>query len=259
MAMIVEDINQSRIAMYLKCPRQFYYRYCEGIISPPGAALTLGSSFHRAIAVNYGQKVGSYEDLPVSDVLDAYDTTFNELSHDTVWNGDNAGKVKDAGYRVLGHYQEEVAPETYPLDVEQSFRFFVNWIDNDEEKSVEFKGILDLEDVKGNLVEIKTTGQTPRQPSGDHVIQLIGYAIGKEAISKRKPSAWLDYLVTLKTPKILSFPIDIDEGKKKFFLGNIPRVVKAMESENYYPARGNRWCSKSACFYWDMCVKEFGG
>lgn len=257
--MRIEHVSASQIATFTRCQAAWLFSYIHGIKGKPTGAMTRGTAVHKSIARNYCFKVQTRVDMPVSDVLDAYDTTFNELSHDTVWNGDNAGKVKDAGYRVLGHYQEEVAPETYPLDVEQSFRFFVNWMDGDEEKSVEFKGVLDLEDVKGNLVEIKTTGQTPRAPGGDHVIQLIGYSIGKEAISKKKPSAWLDYLVTLKTPKVLSFPIDVDDSKKKFFLGNVPRVVKAMESENYYPARGNVWCSKAACYYWDMCLKEFGG
>lgn len=246
--------------MFSRCQAAWRYSYVMGIKGKPSGAMTRGTAVHKAVSENYVQKVESRIDLPVNDVLDHYDTTFTELAYDTHWKpAEKPGKEKDAGYRVLGLYQKKVAPETYPVDVEQAFRMTINWVDGDEEKSVEFRGRLDHLDERGNLCEIKSTGQTPKVPRGDHKIQLISYWLGKEAIDGKQPSAWLDYLVTTKEPKIVTFPIAIGEPQKKFFLDNIPRIVKAMESENYFPARGNRWCSETQCFYWNMCHTEFGG
>ena len=257
--MLISHVSATQIATFTRCQAAWYFSYVEKIKGKPTGAMTRGTCVHRGISANFTQKVESHVDMPVIDVLDFYDTTFTDLAQETDWKeSEDPGKVKDAGYRVLEHYQVEAAPQVDPVDVEQSFRFMLTWVDGEEEKSVEFKGILDLLDRDFNLRDLKTTGQTPKVPGGDHVIQLIGYSLGKEAIDGKQPSAWLDYLVTTKTPKIVTFPVVVEESQKKFFLNNIPRVVKAMEAENYYPARGNRWCSETACYYWEMCRKEFG-
>jgi len=258
--MRIDHISATQVNTFTRCQAAWMFSYVHNIKGKPSGAMTRGTCVHKGISHNMIQKVQSRVDLPAADVLDHYDTTFTELSTETKWKeGEDPGKQKDAGYRVLEHYQEEVAPETQPVDVEQSFRFFINWREGDDDKSVEFKGVLDLLDEEQRLRDIKTTAQTPKAPGGDHVIQLIGYSLGKEAIDGKQPSAWLDYLVTLKEPKIVTFPVVVGDPQKKFFLNNIPKIVKAMEAENYYPARGNRWCSKNACFYHSMCIKEFGG
>ena len=263
--MPIQHISATQVAMFARCPAGWMYSYIRGIKGRPSSAMTRGTCVHKGIAHNYRAKVQSHEDLPVSDVLDHYDTTFTELSEETEWkSGEDPGKQKDAGYRVLKLYQEKAAPGTQPVDVEQNFRMMINWTENpgqddEEAKSVEFRGILDLLDADNKLRDYKTTAQTRKAPGGDDEVQLIGYAIGKEAMDGKMPSAWVDYLVTTKTPKIVSFPVVVGDSQKKFFLSHIPRIVKAMESENYYPARGNRWCSKGGCFYHSMCMEEFGG
>ena len=263
--MRIAHVSATQLNMFARCQAGWMFSYVHNIKGKPSGAMTRGTCVHKGISHNMIQKVESRVDLPVADVLDHYDATFTELSYDTSWKKDEKpGKEKDAGYRVLGHYQKTIAPETYPADVEQSFKMFINWTenggeDNEEQKSVEFRGILDLADVKGNLVEIKTTGQTPKRPRGADGLQLTGYYLGKEALEGKSYSPWLDYLVTTKDPKILSFPIRIEEPQKKFFLDNVPRIVKAMELENYYPARGSMYCSPTGCYYWDMCHDEFGG
>lgn len=263
--MQIAHISATQLSLFTRCQAAWMFSYVLNIKGKPSGAMTRGTCVHKGISHNMIQKVSNQVDLPVKDVMDHYDTTFTELAYDTQWKeGEDPGKEKDAGYRVLEHYQKLIAPETYPLDVEQQFRMFVNWIENEgeddeEEKSVEFRGILDLADMKGNLIEIKTTGKTPKAPGGDHIIQLTGYCLGKEAMDGSKPFPWIDYLVTLKEPKIVTFPVPVDDSRKRFFLENIPRIVRAMESENYYPARGNMWCSKTACYYWHMCYEEFGG
>lgn len=258
--MRIDHLSATQIATFTRCKAAWFFRWPCNIKGKPSGAMTRGTCVHRGVSKNYFQKVESRVDLPVTDVLDYYDTEWTKLAYDTQWKQDeDPGKEKDAGYRVLEHYQLTVAPETQPVDVEQSFRMMINWVENDEDKSVEFRGILDLLERDHKLWEIKTTGRTPKEPGGDHITQLISYFLGKEAIDGIKPTAWLNYLVTTKEPKVITFPIAIEDPQKRFFLDNIPRIVKAMESENYYPARGNRWCSESACFYWNMCHSEFGG
>jgi len=71
-----ELLSVSKIRMYLRCPLQYYYRYCEGLKVPPDSGLTLGKSVHAGIEANYSQKITSFSDLPLNDVLDVYSTAF---------------------------------------------------------------------------------------------------------------------------------------------------------------------------------------
>ena len=257
MAMIVEDINQSRIAMYLKCPRQFYYRYCEGIISPPGAALTLGSSFHRAIAVNYGQKVGSYEDLPVSDVLDAFSTEYDQRAHETLWfPEDDPGKIKDSGVAILDHYQKEAAPGIQPICVETKFEAEMSYTVDEVPKQITIKGILDLQDEDQVIVEAKTTSQKPYRVKQSHIIQTTCYVAGA---MQQYGRARVDYVVRKKTPEIVSFPIQVDQRKVMFFTNLVASVVESMEAELWIPNRDHFLCSPKWCGYWDLCHSKLGG
>lgn len=255
--MKVEEISQSRIAMYLKCPRQFYYRYCEGLISPPGAALTLGSSFHGAIRVNYEQKVGSHEDLPVTDVLDAFSTEYDHRSHETLWfPGEDPGKVKDSGIAILDHYQNEAAPAIQPVCVETKFEADMTWVADQEPKSVKLKGILDLQDESQVIVEAKTTSRKPSSVQYAHIIQSTCYVAGALQDVGR---ARVDYVIRKKIPEIVSFPIQVDRGKIRFFVNLVAGVVESIESELWIPNRDHFLCSEKWCGYWDLCHERLGG
>lgn len=255
--MKVEQISQSRIAMYLKCPMQFYFRYCEGLIVPPRAALTLGSSFHRAIAVNYRQKVGSHEDLPTSDVLDAFSTDFDHRAHETLWFQDeDPGKVKDSGVAITQHYQTEAAPAIQPVMVEKEFEAPMTYRVNGEQKEVKLKGILDLQDEDQVIVESKTTSRKPYSVQYSHIIQSTFYVAGA---MQEYGSARVDYVVNTKTPKIVRYPIIVDSRKVVFLTNLVASVVESIEHELWIPNRDHFLCSQRWCGYWDLCHERLGG
>lgn len=255
--MKVEEISQSRIAMYLKCPRQYYYRYCEGLISPPGAALTLGSSFHGALRVNYEQKVGSHEDLPVSDVLDAFSTEFDHRRHETLWfPEDDPGKIKDSGVAILDHYQGNAAPAIQPVCVETRFEAEMTWLAEEQPKAVKLKGRLDLIDDSQVVVENKTTSRKPYRVQQAHVIQSTCYVAGA---MQQYGQARVDYVVNKKIPEIVSFAIQVDQRKIMFFTNLVASVVESMEAELWIPNRDHFLCSERWCGYWDLCHRRLGG
>lgn len=65
-----EHFSASAITTYLGCQLRWYFRYVEGVKTPPGVAMVKGTSVHKVQEVNYGQKVESPEDLPMNDLLD---------------------------------------------------------------------------------------------------------------------------------------------------------------------------------------------
>jgi len=258
--MKLHHISHTQLSMFCRCQAAWYFRYVCGLIIPPKSAMMRGSCVHRAVAHDYTQKVESKVNLPVEDVLDVFSDEYEERSGEVAWKDtEDAGKIKDAGVNVLAKYHEEVAINVQPVDVEQTFSMSINWIQDDEDKTVAYKGILDLMDDAGGITDLKTTGRTPQRADGGHVNQLTGYFLGKEALGDKPTGAQLDYLIALKTPKIIQFQVDVTDSQKKFFLNQIPKIVTAMEGENYYAARGNRFCSPDACGYYVKCCEEFGG
>lgn len=258
---MLDHISASQMSMFARCQAAWMFRYQWDLVIQPKGVMTRGSCIHRGIAHNYFQKIESREDLPVDDVLDHYSTNFDEEAHVTAWKADeDKGKVKDDGVRTLKHYQEVMALKTQPVDVERRFSMGLSWEQDGQPKHVEFQGILDLATEEGALVDHKSTGLTPREPRSADQSQLVGYWLGKEAMDKAKPSiARLDYLVTLKTPKIVSFEIAVTDDQKKFLLSQIPKLVMQMEGGNYFANRSNMYCSATGCGYWEICHKEFGG
>ena len=257
---MIDHISNSQMSMFARCQASWAFRYIDNLKIPPKAKMMRGTCIHRALAHNYLPKIESHEDMPVDDVLDCYSTHYDEESHVVEWHGEDAGKMKDAGVSVVRKYQEDIATSTQPADVEQSFSMNLSWKEDDDDKQMEFRGIIDLVTDDGFLTDHKSTAQTPPAPRQSDVNQLVGYMLGAEAMNGSEAKvARLDYLVMLKKPKLIRFDVDITAGRKKFLLGQIPRIVKAMESGNYFPDRASMYCSEIGCGYWQVCQKEYGG
>lgn len=258
---VISHISNTQLSMFCRCQAAWAFRYCDGLIIPPKAKMMRGTCIHRALSHNYMPKIESHEDLPVDNVLDCYSTHYDDESHVVEWHeGEDKGKMKDAGVGVVRKYQEEIAPSTQPVDVEQSFSMGLSWKNGDDDKQMEFKGIIDLITDSGVLIDHKSTGQTPKSPRQSDVGQLTGYVLGREAMEGDSPTLTrLDYLVALKSPVIVRFDVPVTDGSKKFLLGQIPRIVRTMEAGNYYPNRSNMYCSETGCGYWQKCLQKYGG
>lgn len=257
--MSLDHVSSTQLSMFCRCQAAWMFRYVWGKTVPPKSAMMRGSCVHKAVAHDYIQKVESRVNLSIEDVLDKFSDEYETRTDEVAWkDGEDKGKVKDGGIRVLDKYHE-VMTEVQPVDVEQSFSMDIAWIQDDEDHSISYKGVLDVADEDGGITDLKTTGQTPKRVKGDAEGQIVGYTIGKEAMGDDPKSAHLHYLVALVTPKIVKFTVEVTESRKKFFLTQIPKIVMAMEAGNYYAARGNTYCSSDGCGYWKMCIEEFGG
>ena len=97
---MLDHISHSQISMWLRCPRQWEYRYVAGLKIPPSGPLIVGSAYHSALEGNFIQKVSSMVDLPLSDCLDIFSDAWEErLSGEEliVWDQLGPGECKDQG------------------------------------------------------------------------------------------------------------------------------------------------------------------
>ena len=249
--------SPSQLTMFMRCSAAWKYRYIDGVRIPPASAMAQGTTYHRALETNYLQKIESKQDLPVSDVLDATSTAFDDVFSDEVlWDFEEKqkgldavkGELKDQTIKLVRTYQEQRAPQIQPAAVEKSFEIEFGNVD------YSLTGRIDLLDDEGNVIENKTTARTPSEVSEDHKIQGTVYAL-----SEGSDQIFYDYAVKLKTPKVQTLSFTPQQQDKDFVLRLIGLVDHAVQAGTYIPNRAHYMCSRSSCGFFHLCEKEFGG
>lgn len=251
-----DHLSVSRVNTFKRCPMQYYFRYCEGIISPPSGALSLGSSFHVAIGTNYEQKLKSRVDLKVEEVLDLFSADFDERTHETAWwEDEKPAQFKDQGAGLLRVYQKEIAANVQPASVEREFEMPF------ENKGWTFIGRIDLIDIEDRVIEAKTIGRRPPAPQADHILQTIAYTTGFRQEGHKESGARIDYAVKNKKPICVSYPFQVHDVQVEFFLTEVARVAHMIESEMFMNSRhlSPFPCSHRYCGYASMCERKIGG
>lgn len=245
-------ISVSQINTYIRCPVQYYYRYIEGLIIPPSAAITRGKSVHAGNELNYRQKMETHEDLPLSEVQEYVSATFDEQAKETDFQGEDKGKVKDATISLATLYHEEVAPAVQPKAVEEQVEVAF------EGEDYTLLGYIDLIDQNGVIRDTKTAGRTPNESVLQDNLQLAGYSMMYRTLTgEEEKGVALDYLVANKTPKHVQLKAQVDDAQRTRFLRTMDAVVKAIKAEVYYPNPNNTLCSPKHCGYWEVCHKEW--
>lgn len=245
-----EMLSISRIKMFLRCPLQYCFKYVEGINIPPDGNLLLGKSIHKALEVNYRQKIQTRVDLPVEQLFEIHATAFDEMTkaEEVAFDEDeDPGKLKDCGIGCLKAYCAELAPSIQPVSVEEHF---VLEFDN---VPYSFQGYLDIVDEKGFIRDHKCVKRSYAANAAEEDIQLTGYNLAHNCLKGKAPAGLIfDCLVKNKVPKIMSVSSGPrSERQLNRFLKLMGSVAEAMKSGIFYPAEGNMACSY--CGYKDKC------
>jgi hypothetical protein len=251
-------LSASSLNTYLRCGKQWMFAYVLGIKSPPSLRAVRGIAVHAAVEVNMRQKLISQQDLPITDVLDAYSTSFEVETQDgfETRDGEDKGEIKDMGVALTSIYQNQVAPKIQPVLVEHPIQFTINgqaWtgqIDLADEEPANLWG----EPEPGLRVrDTKTSGRAPRPEQ--YGINMTGYAIGvRQGLGRKESDVIFDYLIATKKPYYE--PIHTgqvtDEQIRSFayLVGDVASSIKA----GSFPANGLTnpgicdWCGyRSQC------------
>lgn len=253
-------LSASSVTTFLRCGQQWYFAYVAGVKSPPSLRAIRGIAAHAAVEVDMRQKMVTGVDLPVEDMVDAYDTSWNEETVDgyAVTEDENPGIVKDKGVELVRLYHKEVAPKIqFPTLVEEPVQFSIN--------GQPYSGQIDL----GEMVEFdpgwgpperrlvirdtKTTGRTPAD--GQYLLNMTGYAIGQRQVTGMiEADTVLDYLVALKEPKYKEIRMGgpVTDAQIRQFAGIIGSVSGAIKAGRFVP-NGIINGSCSWCGYKDFC------
>lgn len=243
--------HQSEIATFLKCGKQWEFRYVQGIKTPSRAALTVGSAVDAAVTYNLLEKLKTGVDLPKQAVLDAYSGNFDNLSPDTAWGEDDAGKQKDMGVKLITLHHEVIAPRIDPASVQESFVI-------ETDGGYDLGGTIDLTEKSGVIADTKTAKTAYDEDAIARALQPAMYDFAYEAVNG-KPATGFRYDVlikpTTKNParaqQILG---KVTPDDREWLFDTIGQVHKAISAGVAQPAAdGAWWCSKDWCPYWAMC------
>lgn len=243
--------SPSQISMYLKCGKQWRFRYIDGLILPPGAALTVGKSVDHAVSKNLAQKVASKEDLKLGDVLDHFSTEFDKEAVVTDWTGEDKGEQKDVGAQLVAVHHSQVAPTIVPEAVQEMFV-----IDTDAGYSL--RGVIDTVEANGTISDTKTSSRAYDEGAVSRNLQSAAYTWAYKTLRQKDPKGFR-FDVLKKPTKRTAASYQKVEGQVQdadieWLFQNINEAHKAISAGIEMPAPdGAWWCSKDWCGYWHLC------
>lgn len=125
----IERLSATGMKMFLRCTEQYRQRYILGSKKPPSLAMLTGRADHQAIEHSMRQKIETWTDLPVGEVVDRYvhvvETEveeaggINELEDRpdvTTWD-----MARTRGVDGVTKYHRTISPQVQPVEVEEEF------------------------------------------------------------------------------------------------------------------------------------------
>ncbi len=229
-----ERISISKLNAYRRCKLFYYYRYCEGLVSPLDCAQITGRAVHKAIEHNYKVKMKSNCDMPIADVLDIYSKAFEDIikNEETNIEGEEMGKVKDTGAACLKLYIEQIACSTTPVLCEEKIELAFENL-----PGVVLVGIVDLFDSSGTLHETKVVKRNFPEDFIQGDAQLCAYQLLlKHAKNIDVKKLEVNAMVKTAVPKLqlLQAEPKTQAGLTRF-LKLLGTVYSSMKTGIFYP------------------------
>jgi len=242
--MITDHVSPTQLDMWQRCPRQWKYRYVDGLKSPPGFALIEGSCYHKSLEANFVQKITSFEDLPVDDCLDAFSTQWSKQlseSGDIDWGDRKPESIKNEGHSLVRTYMTVQAPSVQPIEVEE---WYVS-----EVAGIRFVMRIDLLECNGIVIDHKTSSKSYNQSDVDKDMQASA-----AAFSLNRPVLFHNHIaVKIANPKIQVIKTIRTREDIEWWLDAASGIITQMKT-GIAPPRTDSWiCSLKYCGYWSKC------
>lgn len=242
-------LSVSRVQTYLFCPLKYRFQYIDGIPAPwRPSALIFGTSVHAAVEWFHRQRLAGKSPTP--------DQVANTFSAD--WFAQNlepvvysAKETKEElaakGAELVRQYIELADGRSAPLLTEDRFEIDLVDPETGEILDVRLRGIIDLVEADGTLVELKTAARTFDTGSLERHLQLSTYALVRFLKTGEVPKLRIDALLKTKTPRIDQLPATRTIEDLSWTARLIEAVAIAIRSGAFFPNPSYR-CSECEFF-----------
>ena len=274
-------LSPSQAEHYLECGFRWYLRHVLHMPEPTTPALAIGRAVHQVAdallrAKGAARQAGRPCDVTTEDVTDlAQDLTRESLreidapdSPDPEIQEERAADAAALCNQVEAMCQlwwRQAAPSIEPAAIELPVSGVI--------AGIPVCGIVDILDVSGAVIDLKTASKRPQGISASHYLQLVTYAMlttpaaliapdpHAEWMTRRAPTpaARLDTLTKTKAPGYYSHSLAIDDDACRYAESIYPMVAEAIADGLYLPRRSSNLCSRRHCPYWQTCEAEYGG
>jgi len=241
-------LSPSQANMFLNCSAKWWFKYGSGLPDPKGGSLVRGLAVHKTIE-RWFKLVLEGAKPEIEDMREPYEDAWEVLSEQASFSSDDdIDELKRSGAALLRKYLEEVAPEIRPAALEQQVLGEIG--------GVTVRGYVDLVDMEGTIVDVKTAAKSPAGIASDYAFQLATY---RQLLPRANGKARLDTLVATKTPKLVKIEYEVTDADQRLTCSLYPRVREGIREGLYFPNRNSNLCSRKYCNFADACCKEFGG
>jgi hypothetical protein len=212
--------------------------------------------FHSTAERNYLQKIDSHADLPLDDLTDYFNDTFEkEFLREEVRldEGQTQGGLKDQGVDIVRTFLAGIAPHVQPVEVER--RFEVN-IGKDAE-AFRLVGVIDVVDDAGRVRDNKAMApnRVPNPFELARDIQLSTYSLARRLMTKEvEPELDIDAVIKYAHPEARTLRTARSREGLRMHLNTIGNIAKAIRADAFPRNPTGWWCSAKWCGYWDQCM-----
>jgi hypothetical protein len=241
-------LSPSQVRSFLDCSARWWYKYGLGLPDPGGASLVRGRVTHKIAEFFFRSRLeGSAIDG--DDLADVFDWSWEEAIVDASFApDDDIDVLKMQTVALSAKYLDEVAREIQPAAVETPVSGQIG--------GVTVRGIIDLIDVHGRIIDLKTAARKPSGVACDYAFQVATYA---QLAPNVTGEVRLDTLVATKAPQLVTFGYTVSDADRRLTETIYPRVQAAMKAGYVTPSRSSNLCSRKHCNFWQACEAEWGG
>jgi hypothetical protein len=267
-------MSASQVSMYLRCPRQYKFRYVDDHKRPPAVPAAMGSSGHAALETTHHHIVDHDVPAPTEQLLDCFSDQWEKISSLIEdWEGEQPGLIKDKGVALVRLYNETVAPAVKPQvdaddvrGIEKKFEItvggvpmlgFIDLIDENASIAASPEELLLLQaegrtlpaDLRTAIADFKFRGKAATQAEVDGSLQLTLYSLATGVYAVR-----FDQLIKTKVPKIKRATAVRSRQDHLWLTQVVREVAEAVSKGVFPPCDPTGWvCSPKWCGYWHMC------
>lgn len=242
-------LSPTQVNMYLRCPKQYEFRYVEGLKIPPAAKMVEGSCMHTALDSNNKSYITRKKNLPSGELYEVFADTFSD-TQDTIgdWGEDNESTIMMRGQEGLKRYCGGIAKTYKPHRSEKKVTPKI--------KGIPFLAFIDTIGTMGSsknkiIVDYKVSGRAKSQSDVDNSLQLWVYMEAE----KLRSSALCVFTPKKVDMKICSQPYSQHTQTR---LHSIVKDTATAISAGNFPRCGpdNFLCNRKWCGYYDRCFKN---
>ena len=242
-------LSPSQCNTWCNCPAAWFFRYFRNLPDTCDGNRTVGIAVHAALAANFRQKIETKKDFTREELFEAYSAAWKEAAAKaTLAADDDVAELERTGLILAQKYLLEAAPEIQPAAVELAV--------TGEIGGVAVRGYVDLLDVNGCIVDLKTASKKPSAMRASQKLQLTIYTLITPGASGQ---CRIDTTVKTKTQRLVQHKYTVTKADVRYAETMLSSVQAAARAGVYTPHRESMFCNRSKCAYWRACEEEFGG